>query len=718
MAVATAATQGPAHRRACAAYPSGTCGSQSDGCGGLTPNCGTCTSPAYCRGSPQASVAGNDGRLPRWRGSPPRASPRRAPHSDTTADPGGGRLRRPIRSCGPACIAPRQVCGGAGGASICGNNLRDARASVSSRSACDTKGDDDARRYGGRCNADDVPACRPDAGRPRAERARLRPERRRPAVHPEGDGDCGPAVHRLRGRTCPGKPLVLAYTKFDGTFSYGERSRRWRPSPSSSARALAAISSYPAMTNTCGTNTVNDPNMPAGILKMPNNQTVGDIPLTAISTGQVDALECVLLKMGIDATEFTTNAAATPGRVNLFMGNGSDVSGGGAPSEASLMDTGGTFNAYDQILLPCWGAPITKDGTELGNLITYADTGGHFFATHYSYTRLITRTLSFEHGAVGRRHWAVRISRAPPGTITAELVPAPTRSFSSSGSTSFRSFRTLPHSASGSPQSGPSDDRCRTARRRPGSWQLGRLDRRYGPSPHRGDPAPEMLPTTRSIPPVTPGGGSQPVRGARHLSSDFHVINATSTSGQMKNSDCATGQCNGNNCGRRGATCTCSTAQFPADANLPTYCGTTPMTAQEKDPRVRLIGTWAPVCPGRPAPLARRKHAPTTRTGTWRAAKDGCGGLPHGGLRPACPTGQVVRRRRRVSSTGAARPTPAPVPRPCTAFAGMCGQQSDGCGGLTATCTCPAGPDLRRWGQPRRVRLAARRRAPPVRWRA
>ena len=36
-----------------------------------------------------------------------------------------------------------------------------------------------------------------------------------------------------------------------------------------------------------------------------NSEAKGDIPLTAISTGDVDAIECVLLKMGVDPTEFT-----------------------------------------------------------------------------------------------------------------------------------------------------------------------------------------------------------------------------------------------------------------------------------------------------------------------------------------------------------------------------------------------------------------------------
>ncbi|MEZ4220238.1 MAG: carboxypeptidase-like regulatory domain-containing protein [Polyangiaceae bacterium] len=37
-------------KKTCADFPAGTCGQQSDGCGGLTTNCGTCSPPAFCGG--------------------------------------------------------------------------------------------------------------------------------------------------------------------------------------------------------------------------------------------------------------------------------------------------------------------------------------------------------------------------------------------------------------------------------------------------------------------------------------------------------------------------------------------------------------------------------------------------------------------------------------------------------------------------------------------
>ena len=126
-----------------------------------------------------------------------------------------------------------------------------------------------------------------------------------------------------------------------------------------------------------------------GNLVMPQTQAQGDIPLTAISTGSVDSLECVLLKMGIDQSEFTT--PANGGRVHMYEGNGASLTGG-TPAETTLMANGGSYMNYDQILFPCWGVDPTPNGSsnvktaaELGNLVTYANAGGHFFATHYSF---------------------------------------------------------------------------------------------------------------------------------------------------------------------------------------------------------------------------------------------------------------------------------------------------------------------------------------------
>lgn len=69
-----------------------------------------------------------------------------------------------------------------------------------------------------------------------------------------------------------------------------------------------------------------------GMTRLPKNKTEGDMPRMALATGEADALECMLRKIGIDESEIT-NSAGT-GRVHLFQGAGGtgqfDAARGGA----------------------------------------------------------------------------------------------------------------------------------------------------------------------------------------------------------------------------------------------------------------------------------------------------------------------------------------------------------------------------------------------------
>jgi hypothetical protein len=126
-------------------------------------------------------------------------------------------------------------------------------------------------------------------------------------------------------------------------------------------------------------------------LHMPSNHSQGDIPMIAIATGSVDALECVLRDMGVSDSEFTDdNDISSGGRVHLYKGGkvpGAQISSS-TPTETTLMANSTLLYGYDMVMFPCQGGPYVQPAIALNNLLNYATTGGRVFATHFSYDRL------------------------------------------------------------------------------------------------------------------------------------------------------------------------------------------------------------------------------------------------------------------------------------------------------------------------------------------
>ena len=201
------------------------------------------------------------------------------------------------------------------------------------------------------------------------------------------------------GADVTGSPLIEATTDYQGNFTLTNV-----PVPASGVipiviqlgrwRRIFGLgnTSNPGISVACGTN-------PAVTLRMPRNQGEGDIPLTAISTGQIDPMECVLLKMGVDPTEFTDPTGG--GRIQMYKGNGSSRDAL-TPAETALVpDVAGgtsTLDQYDQVIFPCWGYdPIgecapggggvnCKTAKQQANVAAYANGGGRMFGTHLSYS--------------------------------------------------------------------------------------------------------------------------------------------------------------------------------------------------------------------------------------------------------------------------------------------------------------------------------------------
>jgi hypothetical protein len=124
--------------------------------------------------------------------------------------------------------------------------------------------------------------------------------------------------------------------------------------------------------------------------RLPRSSAEGDLPRIAITTGDADALECLVRKLGIADTELSTEGGA--GRVHLYNGNGANRFKAGFPGGAgafaaapTLWGSPAKLGAYDIALFSCEGAqyPGTKPQAALEAVRDYAGRGGRVFLSHW-----------------------------------------------------------------------------------------------------------------------------------------------------------------------------------------------------------------------------------------------------------------------------------------------------------------------------------------------
>jgi hypothetical protein len=202
-----------------------------------------------------------------------------------------------------------------------------------------------------------------------------------------------------------GKPVVSALTDAAGHFTIADapdganiplviQIGKWRKQFTVASVAQCADTAIPDRT-----------------LKLPRNHTEGDIPNIAISTGGADTLECLLRRIGVDASEYVGGPAGE-GRVHIFQGAGVTLGGGlmipginiggGAPntspaapsSSSALWNTATELMKYDVLLLSCEGQETVNMNQQA--LHDYASMGGRVFASHFHYAWLNSGPYAME----------------------------------------------------------------------------------------------------------------------------------------------------------------------------------------------------------------------------------------------------------------------------------------------------------------------------------
>ncbi|APR86170.1 Tryptophan synthase alpha chain [Minicystis rosea] len=342
------------------------CGAIADGCGGIL-QCGDCVSPETCGGAGKPNVCGTFVCTPT-------TCAQAGADCGPIGDGCGG-----VLDCG-TCSLPN-TCGGSGTPSLCAipascTNLCLQQVSCSGNVTTTISG----KVY--------APGKGTGVGDPLLSALVYIPNA---AVAPFAAGvTCDKCDANVSG-----SPLVSATTGPDGSFQLTNvpvgqniplviQLGRWR--------RQVTIPSVTA----CQDNPVD-----AQLTRLPRNKSEGDIPKMAIATGSVDALECVLRKIGIDDAEFTQPSG--DGRIHMYLGGGSAGAnrGTGTPNESTLWGSQTTLNQYDMLLFPCQGNEYYSNRSAVANwpgmwdrLKAYTASGGRIFATHYSYVWLHGKVAS------------------------------------------------------------------------------------------------------------------------------------------------------------------------------------------------------------------------------------------------------------------------------------------------------------------------------------
>jgi hypothetical protein len=124
--------------------------------------------------------------------------------------------------------------------------------------------------------------------------------------------------------------------------------------------------------------------------RMPRNKMEGNIPRIALTTGNADALECLLRKIGIAESEMTTETGS--GRINFYAGDkgtpkfNSTLNGGATFTQApTFWSNANSLKGYDIVLLSCEGIEksVNKSPQALQAMQDYANAGGRIFASHW-----------------------------------------------------------------------------------------------------------------------------------------------------------------------------------------------------------------------------------------------------------------------------------------------------------------------------------------------
>lgn len=197
-----------------------------------------------------------------------------------------------------------------------------------------------------------------------------------------------------------GNPLAGAVTGPDGSFQITQAPSGLR------IPLVVQLGKWRRMTLIDTTNACGDNPVDRDSTRLPQSRSDGQkasIPRIAIAAGAGDRVQCLLRRMGVDASEFTNPDG--PGSVNLYnqpSAVGADPSGrydtsfnsGAAfPDATTFWSDINQLGKYDLVVLACGGNPAATDPTRTvpnpitdaakAAMVKYLSSGGRVLGEHY-----------------------------------------------------------------------------------------------------------------------------------------------------------------------------------------------------------------------------------------------------------------------------------------------------------------------------------------------
>jgi hypothetical protein len=119
-------------------------------------------------------------------------------------------------------------------------------------------------------------------------------------------------------------------------------------------------------------------------VRLPSSAREGDMPRIALATG-CDAVECFLLKLGIDPSEFTDPTGS--GHVHVYGGHYPGMTMPGIGDAYALWSSANKLADYDVVVASCECAVYGRDteGPAYAVMRDYLDSGGRLYTTHFHF---------------------------------------------------------------------------------------------------------------------------------------------------------------------------------------------------------------------------------------------------------------------------------------------------------------------------------------------